>query len=122
MLEKEVLPWLQKTYGDQTFNSLKTVRRRTQRLTPRHGCRENMSAFWPKDCWPPTSTDLNPMDFSVWSILESQVCRFPHSSLVDLRRDILTAWRGISEEIVRRTCAEVPSRLRRVIAAKGEHI
>ncbi|KAI6653979.1 hypothetical protein LOD99_3155 [Oopsacas minuta] len=32
--------------------------------------RENIPDFITKEEWPPSSPDLNPMDFSIWSILE----------------------------------------------------
>ena len=32
--------------------------------------RENIPDFITKEDWPPSSPDLNPMDFSIWSILE----------------------------------------------------
>jgi hypothetical protein len=28
--------------------------------------------------WPPNSPDLNPLDYSVWSILEEKACAKPH--------------------------------------------
>ncbi|QQP40791.1 Uncharacterized protein FKW44_014953 [Caligus rogercresseyi] len=27
-------------------------------------CKDNMAHFWPKNFWPPSSPDLNPLDFS----------------------------------------------------------
>ena len=33
-----------------------------------------MTGFWLKELKPPSSPDLNPMDFAIWSILESKAC------------------------------------------------
>ena len=44
-------------------------------------CYKNMASFWTKELWPPSSTDLNPMDIAVWSILESNACSSYHPSV-----------------------------------------
>uniref|UniRef100_A0A915E564 Tc1-like transposase DDE domain-containing protein n=1 Tax=Ditylenchus dipsaci TaxID=166011 RepID=A0A915E564_9BILA len=36
--------------------------------------RRNFPNFIDKNEWPPRSPDLNPLDFSIWSILEDRVC------------------------------------------------
>ena len=41
-------------------------------------CRDNLPRFWSKEMWPPCSPDLNPMDFSIWSILEAKACSKVH--------------------------------------------
>ena len=41
------------------------------------------------DEWPSRSPDLNPLHFSVWSILKSKVCRTPHDSLDNLKLELL---------------------------------
>ena len=35
--------------------------------------------FLSKEEWPPSSPDLNPMDFSIWSILQEKACSKPHT-------------------------------------------
>jgi len=31
---------------------------------------DNMEMFWSKEFWPTNSSDLNPMDYYVWSLIE----------------------------------------------------
>ena len=38
---------------------------------------ENIPDFITKEEWPPYSPDLNPMDYSIWSILETKACAKP---------------------------------------------
>ena len=45
--------------------------------------RSNISGFISKDQWPPYSPDLNPMDYSIWSILETKACSKSHKSIVE---------------------------------------
>ena len=47
---------------------------------------ENCLACTKKDEWPPSSPDLNPLDFSIWSILEANVNKTPHKSHVSCKR------------------------------------
>ena len=46
----------------------------------------NVLDFLAKEEWPPSSPDLNPMDFYVWSVLEKNVCRNPHSTVEALKQ------------------------------------
>ncbi|KAM8701702.1 hypothetical protein ACLKA7_004873 [Drosophila subpalustris] len=51
--------------------------------------------------WPPYSPDLNPMDYSVWSILEARTCAKPHKSLEALKQSLLLEWDRLSPEDLR---------------------
>ena len=44
-------------------------------------CKENCPAFIKKDEWPPSLPDLNPLNFSTWSILKANVNKIPHKNL-----------------------------------------
>ena len=79
--------------------------------------------FWSKTAWPPSSPDLNPLDSSVWSVLEAAASAKPAKSRQDLIQKIKEAWdKVITEEYVVKTCASFPRRLRAVIDASGGHI
>ena len=51
-----------------------------------HSCQ--FPRFWSKEMWPPSSTDLNPMDFCVWLRLEAKACSVAHAS-VDAQKQLL---------------------------------
>ncbi|KAI6651150.1 hypothetical protein LOD99_5501 [Oopsacas minuta] len=38
--------------------------------------------------WPTSSPDLNPMDFCIWSILESRICAKPHKNVKSLKSSL----------------------------------
>jgi len=42
--------------------------------------------------WPPNSPDLNPVDYSVWSILQEKVYKTRIADLNDLKHRIRTEW------------------------------
>ena len=49
-------------------------------------CRTHFPDFITTDEWSPCSPDLNPLDFSVWSILEERVSGTSLYSVEDLKR------------------------------------
>jgi hypothetical protein len=78
--------------------------------------------FLTKEEWPPSSPDLNPLDFSVWGILESRACAKAHTSLESLKTSLVREWSKIPQELFRVAVDSVPKRLRAVIAAEGGYI
>jgi hypothetical protein len=84
-------------------------------------CKANFPGFISAQEWPPYSPDLNPLDFSVWSILEARACANPHKSLESLKQALLREWEKMSAEEVRAICENFPKRLRACIKARGGH-
>ena len=66
MLKEQLVPWINAIFMEDTANLVQEWYNR------------NMAGFWTKKLWPPSSRDLNPMDFDVWSILESNACSSYH--------------------------------------------
>ena len=54
--------------------------------------------------WLPALPDLNPMDFSVWSLLEVKVCSVAHPSVDALEKSLQKEWAKIPPETL---CASV---------------
>jgi hypothetical protein len=64
-LKTEVKPWIDSEFCDVEICF-------TQDSAPAHGakrvqawCAENFQHFWPKEYWPPSSPDCNPLDFAM---------------------------------------------------------
>ena len=83
--------------------------------------RDNLPRFWSKEMWPPCSPDLNPMDFSIWSILEAKACSKVHRTVKDLKRFLELAWQEIPQSQLRPAVEDVRRRLESVVASKGSH-
>ena len=66
--------------------------------------------------WPPSSPDINPMDFAIWSVFESDVSTCSYSNLDSLKAAIHSAWTKLDEEV-----ASVTTRIELMIKAKGGH-
>ena len=84
--------------------------------------RTNIPDFISKEEWPPSSSDLNPLDFSIWSILETNACSTSHKSIESLKSSLCREWARIPQETMRIAVESVPKRLRAVIENKGGYI
>ena len=75
-----------------------------------------------KHFWPPSSPDLNVMDFSIWGILASRACQKPHSNLDSLKCSLIKEWNDIDPEIIRACSKNAHKRLEAVVRANGGYI
>ncbi len=65
LISEEVLPWVEKEYpGSGIVFQQDGAPAHTARMV-QDFCQEMFSDFWSKDLWPPSSPDLNPMDFGI---------------------------------------------------------
>ena len=72
--------------------------------------------------YPPALLGLNPMDFSVWSLLEAKVCSFAHPRIDALKTSLLSEWDKIRQETLRASVGNFRPRIERLIERKGHHI
>ncbi len=59
--------------------------------------RSELPDFISKDEWPPSSPDLNPMDFCVWSVLEANSCVKSHRTVESLKFTLQKEWKKIHQ-------------------------
>ena len=77
--------------------------------------------FWTKEDWPPNFSDLNPLDYGIWGMLEQEVYRKPPKNLQDLENKIRRAWDNLDLSKVNRCIDRFKGRLRQCEDAKGSH-
>lgn len=75
-----------------------------------------------KDMWPPSSPDLNPMDYFVWGYLEARVNRRPHTTKASLIASIREQFEGLPMDLVTKACGRFRGRITAVIEAEGNYI
>lgn len=85
ILEAELLPWTREQFDDAPFDLSTGFSSVSQLQNDQHWIQAHITAFFRKDELPSRSLDLNPFDFSVWSILENKTCISHHASLDDLK-------------------------------------
>jgi len=83
----------------QSLKALKDV--------PAHHAKETVDllstetpAFIPPTLWLPTSPDLNPVDYKVWSVLQEQVYNVKVNNVDELRQHIQTVWDELDQHII----------------------
>ena len=72
--------------------------------------------------WPPSSPDLNPLDFSFWSMLKKDSCRSEKLSVNHLKKSLQKAWADIPQKKIRAAVEAFRSRLEKVNDANGGQI
>lgn len=121
-LRFNVLPWLKANYPDGNYvwtqdGAPAHTAKKTQNF-----CQSNFRSFWPSSLWPPSSPDLNPLDYSIWSVLEHATNRVSHPNVDSLKDAIREEWEKLTPEFLRKTCRSFRRRVETVIEKKGGHI
>ena len=84
---------------------------------------ENSKKSQKIDFWPPSSPDLNVMDFAIWGILAGKAYQKPHKNLDSLKRSLVTAWDDIDADTAVCACSEkVHWRSEAMVKAEGGYI
>ncbi|KAF2360701.1 hypothetical protein FHG87_008544 [Trinorchestia longiramus] len=82
----------------------------------------NIPFFMSKDVWPVRSPDLNPLNFSIWFILETRVLATPNTFLHSLKAKLQKKWEVIPQAQIRAACDAFINRLEAVVRNKGGYI
>ena len=120
LLTTHIVPWLIQQYPDGRYVWQQDGAPAHTAATTRRFLAEAMSEYWTPEMWPPSSPDLNPLDFSIWAHVQSIACARRHMSVESLRAAIVSAWAGMSEGYIRKTCASFRRRLEQVVGTGGE--
>jgi len=121
ILEAVLLPWAQQHFGDTQWIFQQDSAPAHKAKTTQEWCQAHFPGFITSAEWPPYSPDLNPMDYSVWSILEARACATRHKSLKSLKQSLSREWDRLSPEDLRPIAQNFKSRLGFCIAAGGGH-
>ncbi|XP_059081941.1 uncharacterized protein LOC131879599 [Tigriopus californicus] len=65
LLEEELLPWIQQQHWEHGYAFMQDGAPAHTSKKTQGWCKANLMDFWDKNTWPPSSPDLNPMDFSI---------------------------------------------------------
>jgi inhibitor of nuclear factor kappa-B kinase subunit alpha len=122
ILIPHVLPWIQMNFPNNNNVIL------MQDGAPCHTAKivqnwllENIN-FWPKEIWPPSSPDLNPLDYSIWAFVQSKACNCQHPNIDSLKSAVSDVWADMSESRIQKVCSRFRSRVEAVIKSEGSYI
>lgn len=119
VLEKVVKPSVERMYGkDHYVFQQDGAPSHTANLV-QNWCRTNLTDFLAKDEWPPSSPDLNPLDFFVWSYMLSKINEYRVPTLARFKTVILRIWEEMPMKVVRAACEGFEKRLKLVKKVKG---
>ncbi|CAD5223245.1 unnamed protein product [Bursaphelenchus okinawaensis] len=121
ILEAVVLPWSREHFKNTKWTFQQDSAPTRKAKTTQEWCRAHFPDFITSAEWPPYSPDLNPMDYSIWSILEARVCCRRHQTLESLKQALIEEWGKLSPEVLRPVSENFLKRLRLCQAAKGGH-
>ena len=100
------------------FSLTRNVSQRIRRKSTQKWFKEKFPAFISSTEWPPCSPDLNPLDYSIWSILEDRVCSKRYASAHDLKVALTREWQKIPEDHVRASVDAFITRLKACVKAR----
>uniref|UniRef100_A0A0K2SZ82 Uncharacterized protein n=1 Tax=Lepeophtheirus salmonis TaxID=72036 RepID=A0A0K2SZ82_LEPSM len=83
---------------------------------------ENMAPFWLVNLCPSFSSDVNPLDFAVWCVLERKTNKISHSNVDALKAVITEEWKYLSLEVIKASCASFRLCIEAIIQNGGGHI
>jgi hypothetical protein len=76
----------------------------------------------PIDEWPPSSPDLNSLEFSIWGYMLGQLKNYKYAILPEFKKVFQRIWANITEHVVRAACDAFDKRIHLVIKAKVQSI
>lgn len=122
LLQAHVVPWLAANYPAGNYVWQQDGAPAHTAATTQQFLQENVAEFWPASMWPPSSPDLNPLDYGIWAHVEATACSKRLPSIEALRSAIRTAWTRMSESFVSATCRSFRRRLQRVVDTDGSFL
>lgn len=121
VLRDVLQPWAAQHFGPEGFTLQQDWAPAHSAKTTIELCNELFPGFWGKDVWPSNSPDLNPLDYSVWSIMQQKLSGTRYTTLEQLKVALKRAWDEITVEQCASIVANFRKRLRACITAEGGH-
>ena len=101
VLVTKILPWVRKITRNENYVFQQDGTHTHTVKIVQEWLGSNMN-FWPKDFWPPQSPDLNPLDYSVWTHIESKACKVRHSRVEELKSFVNRSWASMRKDFIRK--------------------
>ena len=122
VLKSVVIPWCNQVVGDRPWV-------RQQDPAPAHKSKETQ-AWIQKECydfvpfshWHPSSPNLNPLDYFIWSYVENITNMTSHNTKASLIAAIRRVFAELPPALVEKTCSQFRIRIETVIEAEGGYI
>ena len=97
-------------------------------LRPMHRARETVELltretpdFIPPNLWPPSSPDLNPVDYKIWGVMQEKIYKTKIRDIEELRERIINAWEEFDQLVIDAAIGKWRTRLEACVKAEGGH-
>ncbi len=119
VLKEVVKPWMDGLAAGRHYVFQQDGAPAHNSKTTQEWCRENLPEFWPKEVWPPSSPDCNPLGYYVWSECEREVNKAPHNTAASLVAKIKEVMANLPRDTVAKACRRFRHRIEAVVEAGG---
>ena len=99
-LRETFLSWVREAYPDGNYVLQQDGASCHMSNSTAQFLREEGVPFWEKSMWPPSSPDLNLLDYAIWSYMARRVNNKRHSNMDSLKRAIRKVWKDMEEEFI----------------------
>ena len=124
VMEKVVVPWCNKVAEGKPWvwqQDASLVHKNTQQWLEDKET-NGVYSHVPFSHWPSCSPDCNPLDYFVWSYVETLINRKTHNTKDSVIAEIILQFSLLPSELVQKSCSMLRSRLESVVAADGNFV
>lgn len=115
-------PWVCEHFGRRPWTFQQDSAPSHKARVNQEWLKNNVPNFIRTTQWLSNSSDANPLDFSIWTILDSKVRTKKYQNVEELQEAIVREWAKIPANKIRAACTAFFNRLKAIIKAKGGHI
>ena len=83
--------------------------------------RRTTTDFIAPDMWPPNSSDLNLVDYGIWSVIQQRLYETRVHDIDELQQRLLHVWCSLEQSLIDDAVDQWPTRLRTCGLARGGH-
>ena len=121
VLKSVVIPWGKLVAGARPWCGSRTRHRSISPKRPKLGFRRTATTSYPS-LTAPSSSDLNPLDYSVWSYFKNISNMTSHNTEASLITAIRRVFAEIPRALVEKACSQFRIRIEAVIEAESDYI
>ncbi|QQP37062.1 Putative transposable element [Caligus rogercresseyi] len=121
VLKTKFLPWVRENFHDGNVVFQQDGAPAHTALTAQNWLKKDVE-FWPKDMWPPFSSDANPLNYAFWPHVQSKACTLRHANVEAMKASVNEHWTSMLKEYITKTCQAFRRRFEAILIADGDYI
>ena len=122
VLKSVVIPWCNQVTGGRPWVWQQDSAQAHKSKETQAWLQKECCDFVPFSHWPPSSPDLNPPDYSVWSYVENITNMTSHNTKGSLIAAIYRVFAELPPALVKKVCSQFRIRIEAVIETEGGYI